>query len=190
MRIPSPVMRRSVVLGATIAFVGAALFAYWAVSGRSPNLTAAQEQALRASITRHLEQGMWRGALASRPEQRVQWVCAEHVIEVRQDRDEYRVGLLAMCDEFTAADGSLFVGSGTVGPHLAVVRLGSESAEVVRLESAPDGAGHGEWVRANFSRSGTAEVHRRQGRSSELWTATLTKARKVFGLPADAPVRR
>lgn len=184
-------MRRSVVLGAAIAFVGAALFAYWALYVRSPNLTAAQEQALRTSITGHLEQGMWRGVLAdSRPDRQVRWVCAEHVVEVSQNRDEYRVGLLAMCQEFSAVDGSLFVGSGTVGPHLAVVRLQPGSAEVVRLESAPDGAGHGEWVRANFSRSGAAEVHRRQGRSSDLQTATITKARNVFGLPADAPVRR
>lgn len=183
---------RVVVLGSAIVLVGA--LACWAVFGwpSGVNVDPAQEQAMRTSITSYLEERHWRGILAAEhPDQKVRWFCADQMIEVSQEQENYQVGLHTLCQEFTAVDGSLVMGSGTAGPKLATVKSVPGSTEVLGVESAPDGAGNRAWVLDNFSRSGVHKLDRmRRSSAGELETATITKARNAFGLPGDAPVRR
>jgi hypothetical protein len=183
--------RPLVVLGSAIVLTGAVALGHWAVSGRSSGMAAAQEQAVRTSIDSYLEQNRWRGILAAQyPKQGVRWFCADQVVEMDQDEEELKVGLLVLCREFTAVDGELVIGSGSRGPQLATVTSPPRSLEVLRVESPPDGSGYGSWVSAHFSWAGAKKLDRTQASSSqELEDATNTKARNAFGLPADAPVR-
>jgi hypothetical protein len=181
------------VLASALLLIGAGALGYWAVFVRpsAVNLDAAQEQAVRTSITSYLELRHSHGVLSDgRPNQEVRWVCADQLIEVSRDQDNYKVGLRAMCQEFTAVQGELVVGSGESGPKLATVTSSPRAVEVLRVEQPPDGSGYGPWIRANFSRSGAAHIDRMAGSSRDLETETITKARNAFGLPADAPVRR
>jgi hypothetical protein len=185
--------RPLVVLASAVMLIGAGAVGYWAVFVRPSvvNLDAAQEQALRASITSYLEQQHWRGiAAAGHPDKKVQWVCADQLIELKLDQGDYKVGLRAMCQEFTAVDGELFIGSAESGPKLATVTAPPKPLEVLRVEQPPDGSGYGPWIHANFSRGGAAGIDRMAGSSRDLDNATITKARSAFGLPSDAPVRR
>ncbi|MGW4207294.1 hypothetical protein ACWEIJ_04845 [Lentzea sp. NPDC004789] len=179
---------RWLVLGSAILLVAAAI-GYWAVFVRLPraDIDAAQEQTMRTSIDSHLEQHHWRGGLAGRYDE-VMWSCADRLIESAHDQDRYRVGLYVVCDEFAAESGSLVMGSGEGIAVLATVRLLPGSAEVLGVESPPDGAGNAAWIRAHFSRAGVTELHRVQD-AGDLSKASIAKARTMFGLPADAPVR-
>jgi hypothetical protein len=180
-----------IVLGSTIALMGAVVLGYWAALGWPSGVDAAQEQAMRTSIKSYLEQRHWRGTLAAEhPKQKVQWFCADRLIEVSQDQENYKVGLHTLCQEFTAVDGSLVIGSGEAGPKLATVTSPSGLVEVLRVESPPDGAGYGSWVSAHFSWAGAKKAHRMVSSSQDLGDETIAKARNSLGLPADAPVRR
>ncbi|MET8764698.1 hypothetical protein [Lentzea sp. NPDC004782] len=180
---------RWLVLGSTILLVAAAI-GYWAVFVRIPraDIDAAQEQAMRTSIDTYLEQHRWRSSLEPKYRDRqVAWFCTDELIEISKDEDRYRVGLHASCQEFAAVDGSLDLVSGEWGAKLATVKLLPGSAEVLGVESPPDGEGNAAWIRAHFSWAGVAKVRSLEG--TGLSEAANAKARKAFGLPADAPVR-
>jgi hypothetical protein len=178
---------RWLVLGSAIVLTAAAI-GYWAVFLRLPraDIDAAQEQAMRTSIDTYLEQHHWRGGLAGRHD-KVLWSCADRLIETSQDQDRYRVGLYVVCNEFTVERGSLAMGSGEGVPVLAVVRLPQGTTEVLSAESPPDGVKYSTWIRDRFSRAGVAEIHHNEA-AGGLGEASIAKARKAFGLPADAPV--
>jgi hypothetical protein len=183
--------RPFVVLGSTIALMGAVVLGYWAMFGWPSGVDAAQEQAMRTSIKSHLEERHWRGALAAEhPKQKVQWFCADQLIEISQDQEKYKVGLHTLCQEFTAVDGSLVIGSGEAGPKLATVTSPPRPVEVLRVESPPDGAGYGSWVSVNFSWAGAKKAHRMARSSQNLQNATIAMAKSSLGLPDDAPVRK
>jgi predicted membrane-bound spermidine synthase len=182
---------RWLVLGSAIVLTAAAI-GYWAVFLRLPraDVDAAQEQAMRTSIDNYLEQHHWRGLLEdTHRNQKVAWFCADHLIETTQDQDRYRVGLYTVCSEFTVVNGSLVVGSGEGGAKLATVKLLPGSAEVLDVDSPPDGVRYSTWIRDRFSRAGVVEIHHVEV-AGGLSDAANAKARKAFGLPADAPVMR
>lgn len=180
--------RLFVVLGS--ATVGVVVLCCWALFGWPSGVDTAQEQAMRASIESHLEKNHWHGVLAAdRTRQDVRWFCAGQVIEIEQDGPESKVGIQTMCREFAAAESELVAGSSESVARLAIVTSPPRPAEVLRVESAPDGAGNAEWVRTSFSWMGAKKLRRAQA-SENLANATAAKARSAFGLPADAPVRR
>jgi hypothetical protein len=181
---------RWLVLGSAIVLTAAAI-GYWAVFLRLPraDVDAAQEQAMRTSIDNYLEQHRWHSSLEPEYQDRkVAWFCADELIEIGKDEDRYRVGLYASCQQFAAVDGSLDLVSGEWSAKLATVKLLPGSAEVLGVESPPDGEGNAAWIRAHFSRAGAAKLRSLEGRG--LSDAANAKARKAFGLPADAPVMR
>ncbi|RAS70895.1 hypothetical protein C8D87_1011196 [Lentzea atacamensis] len=188
---PARRRRPYVVIGSAIVLVAAVLLGYVALFGWPAGVDAAQERTMRASIISYLEQRHWRGVLeARRSKQKVRWICADRLIEVSRDGGNYKVGLHALCQEFTAVDGSLVKGSGESSPKLATVTSPDRPVEVLRVEQPPDGSGYGSWVRSNFSWAGVTKLRRIQrSLPADLEATMFTKARSAFGLSADAPVR-
>ncbi|MDT7788846.1 MAG: hypothetical protein QOF58_7265 [Pseudonocardiales bacterium] len=175
-----------VVLCSAIVLTGAAVVAVFGRSG--PGLDPAREQAVRASVESHLEQDHWHGVLeAQYVRQRVGWFCAGEVIEADENPDESAVGLQTLCQEFTSVAGELVLGSGESVPRIVTVTSPPKPVEVLRVESAPDGAGNAEWIDDHFSWLGAKKLHRTQYR--DLRDETIAKALSAFGLPAGTPVR-
>lgn len=175
-----------VVLCSAIVLTGVLALAVFGRSG--PDLAPDREQAVRTAIESHLEQNHWHGVLAGQyRDQSVRWICQSEVIEADQGQEETGVGLRTMCLEFTAVAGELLIGSGEVIPRFATVTSPPKPVEVLRVESAGDGAGTEGWVDDHFSWLGVKKLQRTQSR--DLESNTRAKARTAFGLPADARVR-
>ncbi|KJK52032.1 hypothetical protein UK23_04650 [Lentzea aerocolonigenes] len=170
-------MRRRplIVLGSAIVLTAAATF--WYVS--RPALDPAREQA----ITTYFEQNHWGGKTG--------WFCEGQVIEVDQGRDESEVGFLAMCQQYSVTNGELHIDAGDFGPRLATVTSPPRPVEVLRVDAPGDGSRYAPWIEDNFSWYGTKKLHRVERNAARtLDDATAAKARKAYGLPADAPVGR
>jgi hypothetical protein len=177
-----PLVRRRrllIALGAVIVLAAG----YWAVFVRS-TVDAAREQALRSPIATYLEQNHW-GAR----DHQARWFCEVRVIEEDQGPEQAAVGFLTVCDQFAAVAGELRLTSGEAGPKLAIVTSPPKPVEVLRVESPRDGSAYAPWIKANFSWIGARKLDQLET-TRDLETATITKARTAFGLPADAPVHR
>lgn len=165
----------------------------WFLLGRTspPVVDKAQEQSMLPAIHEQLERGPWEGMLRSaRPDLVPRWFCSEHVIEIRPDGPTSLVGLQARCQEFGRDGGSLVEGSGESGPQLVTLLGDPGNYRVGQVRHARDGSEFTTSVRQMFSPAGAAEALRLEGNASGVLADPAVEARRLFGLPPDAPITR
>lgn len=112
------------------------------------------------------------------------WFCRAEAVDLDERGDVVRAGVGTLCLEYGVRSGSLVECSGAEVPQVMRLRREADGDYVVlSAETAPDGAGHAEWVTARFGHA-TAPALDAAVSAGALESA----ARSHFGLPADAPV--
>lgn len=112
------------------------------------------------------------------------WFCRAEAVELDEQGDVVRAGVSTLCLEYGVRAGSLVECSGAEVPQVMLLRRGADGDyAVVSAETAPDGAGHAEWVTARLGHATAAAL---DGTVSS--TALESAARSHFGLPAGTPV--
>ncbi|MFC8358868.1 hypothetical protein ACFUIY_03250 [Streptomyces griseorubiginosus] len=123
-----------------------------------------------------------RGSGAGEPGAR--WFCRAQAVDLEQQGGLVRAGVSTLCLEYGVRARSLVECSGAEVPQVMRLRREADGEYVVvSVETAPDGAGHAEWVTARFGHVTAAALD-----SAVPSTALEAAARRHFGLPADAPV--
>jgi hypothetical protein len=177
--------------GAVVVLAGAGVLG-WLFLWRAPGAHVVDkdlERAVLPVIDGRLRQGPWKGMLATvRPDAQPKWFCAEHVIEMRHEGSELKVGLTAVCEEYGRSGDSLVMGSGSSQPYLVTLAGGAGHYQVQGVEQAKDGSGFGASVKRMFSPAGYVEFQRRQNGSRQEEADLRIEAKATFGLPPDAPV--
>jgi hypothetical protein len=147
------------------------------------------ERAVLPVIDSQLRQGPWTGALAvMRPDTQPKWFCAEHVIEIRHEGSDLKVGLTALCLEYGRSGDTLLGGSGSSAPQLVTLTGRAGHYQVQGVEQAKDGSAFGASVKRTFSPAGYAEFERQQKVSRPDEADLRIEAKRTFSLPPDAPV--
>ncbi|AYC40423.1 hypothetical protein DWG14_04688 [Streptomyces griseorubiginosus] len=112
------------------------------------------------------------------------WFCRAEAVDLDERGGLVRAGVSTLCVEYGVRAGSLEECSGAEVPQVMRLRREADGDYVVvSAETAPDGAGHAEWVTARFGHVTAAALD-----ATMSSTALESAARSHFGLPADAPV--
>ncbi|MFC8672829.1 hypothetical protein ACFUEN_09165 [Streptomyces griseorubiginosus] len=112
------------------------------------------------------------------------WFCRAEAVDLDERGGLVRAGVSTLCVEYGVRAGSLEECSGAEVPQVMRLRREADGDYVVvSAETAPDGAGHAEWVTARFGHVTAATLD-----ATMSSTALESAARSHFGLPADAPV--
>ncbi|MFF7950515.1 hypothetical protein [Streptomyces griseorubiginosus] len=111
------------------------------------------------------------------------WFCRAEAVDLEQRDGLVRAGVSTLCLEYGVRAGSLVECSGAEVPQVMRLRREADGDYVVvSAETAPDGAGHAEWVTARFGHVTAAALD-----ATVSSTALESAARRHFGLSADAP---
>lgn len=154
-----------------------------------------QLRAEAATVIRvHLEGGERNGVLTVPDYAKLESAvfCEVRVIEARPRGADLRVGVHAACEELGLRNGGLLTGTASWTPLVITLR-GPQGARRVVATAHPDdgGASYATGIERMFSKAGAAELRRVEEDDVPDSTKRLqARARKAFGLPADAPVRQ
>ncbi|WP_141205614.1 hypothetical protein [Streptomyces griseorubiginosus] len=164
--------------GAVVVLVATGAWARWpGGTGVDADLWSRVRPVVEARL---LEQV--RGSGAGEPGAR--WFCRAQAVDLEQQGGLVRAGVSTLCLEYGVRARSLVECSGAEVPQVMRLRREADGEYVVvSVETAPDGAGHAEWVTARFGHVTAAALD-----SAVPSTALEAAARRHFGLPADAPV--
>lgn len=193
-------MRRPTVVAATaVAAAVAAGFAASALVDRGPAipLRTSQARAMLPDINAYLNSRRFQdspdsgaqpadGYLASTyPTLRSRWVCDAAILEIRPGRNGWHAGTDVACVEYARRGSTLLEGAGGDNGYY-IISL-SASGGQYQVHSATGGQLVPEpaWVRRHFSPGIAAELNNNDVPYAP-WPAPL--ARRVFGLPREAPV--
>ncbi|MFF7053304.1 hypothetical protein ACFY94_33620 [Streptomyces griseorubiginosus] len=166
--------------GAVVVLVATGAWARWpGGTGVDADLWSRVRPAVEARL---LEQV--RGSGAGDEGAGARWFCRAEAVDLDQRDGLVRAGVSTLCLEYGARAGSLVECSGAEVPQVMRLRREADGDYVVvSAETAPDGAGHAEWVTARFGHVTAAALD-----ATVSSTALESAARSHFGLPADAPV--
>ncbi|MEU0412391.1 hypothetical protein ABZ307_31835 [Streptomyces griseorubiginosus] len=130
--------------------------------------------------TRLVEQA--RGSGVGEPGAR--WFCRAEALDLDERDGLVRAGVSTLCVQYGVRAGSLVECAGAEVPQVLRLRREADGAyEVVSQETAPDGAGHAEWVTSRFGHATAASLD-----DAVPSTLLASAARTHFGLPAGTPV--
>ncbi|KAB2344380.1 hypothetical protein [Actinomadura rudentiformis] len=174
-------------VGAALAVAGAAAGIVAWPDPEPPFVDGRLRADLVPLIQAHLEtKADLGGALDAQPELKSRWLCDLELIETERRGPDLLAGVYASCGEFAKTGASLVTGTGFLSPMRVTVRSGA----VTSVERPLDGAGFQPTVSRMFTEAGERKVFDLIDSGGPFERDRLPeRARRAFGLPADAPIR-